>query len=715
MPDQTFSEELYDDTALKDAVDRMASLIKTHATKAYVDSAVEQKQDNLTFDSTPTASSTNPVTSGGVKTALDAKQDTLIFDSKPTAESTKPVTSGGVYEAVSELKENLSESVSDLKSEINGGSTSNYIVGKNIDISGAIVDDTAACVSEKIPYTWTGSTRYYYGEASSDYAIAFYAADDSLLKRFISNSNNIYRSLNVEEQVTGTVSYIRLSFKNGYSGYAVQNANPEPSSHYWDAESSTTHGIIPRIEAIELALDGSVYYNYVEDKGLNSSGEIVDATGKCVSEEIPVSSLNNGSNRYYGGDVSTAGNYYVAFYDADHTLCGAFQLYSTNTEYRAINHTTQVSGTPVYVRFSFEKGYAAKVTENASTALPVYWAAKITEILGLNDKVESLEQYTVSSFRSYVKNAAVTVENGTITAAQNMDVRKNDVIDFKGMITSFTSLTVGHGYQINHGMWAVIDGTNITTYEDEEGNQIAQQAHGLTIGDYISVVIKRGENGKANIELTTSSGRYVWQNVVWAANRGDVFATVSGTLTSVSLSYAMNDINDGVMVFGDSYMSFGDSARWPYYCVENGFDAFLASGFPGANSEHEIVSFRNLIAMAKPKFVVWTLGMNNSDSMAINANWKACVDEVVSTCEEYGITPILATIPCVPSRDHTYKNAYIKSMDYRYIDFAKAVNGEIAGATWYTGMLSNDNLHPSALGAMALYSQVLADFPEIMR
>lgn len=36
-------------------------------------SALAGKQDTLTFDSTPTASSTNPVTSGGVKTALDAK------------------------------------------------------------------------------------------------------------------------------------------------------------------------------------------------------------------------------------------------------------------------------------------------------------------------------------------------------------------------------------------------------------------------------------------------------------------------------------------------------------------------------------------------------------------------------------------------------------------------------------------------------------------
>jgi len=33
------------------------------------------KQDKLKFDSTPTASSTNPVTSGGVKSALDAKSN----------------------------------------------------------------------------------------------------------------------------------------------------------------------------------------------------------------------------------------------------------------------------------------------------------------------------------------------------------------------------------------------------------------------------------------------------------------------------------------------------------------------------------------------------------------------------------------------------------------------------------------------------------------
>lgn len=39
--------------------------------------AIAAKQDALTFDTTPTAGSTNPVTSGGVKTALDGKANII--------------------------------------------------------------------------------------------------------------------------------------------------------------------------------------------------------------------------------------------------------------------------------------------------------------------------------------------------------------------------------------------------------------------------------------------------------------------------------------------------------------------------------------------------------------------------------------------------------------------------------------------------------------
>ena len=55
------------------------------------------KQDQLTFDTTPTQNSHNPVESGGVKAALDLKQDTLTFDQQPTQYSTNPVVSGALF------------------------------------------------------------------------------------------------------------------------------------------------------------------------------------------------------------------------------------------------------------------------------------------------------------------------------------------------------------------------------------------------------------------------------------------------------------------------------------------------------------------------------------------------------------------------------------------------------------------------------------------
>lgn len=54
---------------------------------------VMSSEINLTFDTTPTADSTNPVTSGGIKTALNAKQDvfTIINADASTTGSTVTV------------------------------------------------------------------------------------------------------------------------------------------------------------------------------------------------------------------------------------------------------------------------------------------------------------------------------------------------------------------------------------------------------------------------------------------------------------------------------------------------------------------------------------------------------------------------------------------------------------------------------------------------
>ena len=55
------------------------------------------KQDKLTFDTTPTENSKNPVQSGGIFAALANKQDKLTFDLQPTQYSTNPVVSGALF------------------------------------------------------------------------------------------------------------------------------------------------------------------------------------------------------------------------------------------------------------------------------------------------------------------------------------------------------------------------------------------------------------------------------------------------------------------------------------------------------------------------------------------------------------------------------------------------------------------------------------------
>ena len=85
---------------LEDLVPTGASVSNQLATKSYVDTEVATKQDPLTFDTVPTAGSSNPVTSDGIKTALDNKQTVLTFDNTPTTGSTNPVTSEGIKAAL---------------------------------------------------------------------------------------------------------------------------------------------------------------------------------------------------------------------------------------------------------------------------------------------------------------------------------------------------------------------------------------------------------------------------------------------------------------------------------------------------------------------------------------------------------------------------------------------------------------------------------------
>jgi hypothetical protein len=260
-----------------------------------------------------------------------------------------------------------------------------------------------------------------------------------------------------------------------------------------------------------------------------------------------------------------------------------------------------------------------------------------------------------------------------------------------------------------------VDGTNITTYYGTSATQMSQQAHGLTISDFLTVIIKQKTTQNAEITILTNGGQFTTKTIPhWHGANGDVLMFGAQTMTDAEISYGLTDSRNDVWLFVDSYGTEGDSARVPRQIQNLGYSAFLACGHGGGNSAQTFPQFEKLIELAQPKICVWMIGMNDPDSSsAINATWKSYAEQFAAACEARGIVPIFTTIPNVPNYRHTFKNGWIKASGYRYVDWAQAVGAEEAGATWYDGMLSTDNVHPAELGAKALAMRTVLDVPEL--
>ena len=390
------------------------------------------------------------------------------------------------------------------------------------------------------------------------------------------------------------------------------------------------------------------------------------------------------------GDIFTSPNimrYVTACYDEIPVYTAAAEVVYTYTVPSGVNG--------VYI-----------TTEISNTSI-VYHHKKIINAINLPSDNTLVKEITASTFN----------DGETLVACSNFDNKKGDVISFYGQIDAadFGSVWVGHGKNVDSGSYIIVDDTNVTIIR---GNNTVYYtaAHNLTIDKFLSIVIKHTDTARASVLLTTVSGSKSIDAsaIAWTGSRGDVFATsVNSSFSNVKLSSTFEDLNRPAYLFGDSYVGLGDNARYATQLINMNYKNILIDGWSGRGSAAGLVSFKNVIAQGIPKYAIWNLGMNDPDSGEINATYKSCVDDFIATCEAVGIIPILSTIPNVPARDHTYKNTYVKSLGYRYIDFAAAVGAESAGSSWYTGMLSSDNVHPTELGAKALAVKFISDFPEI--
>lgn len=305
--------------------------------------------------------------------------------------------------------------------------------------------------------------------------------------------------------------------------------------------------------------------------------------------------------------------------------------------------------------------------------------------------------------------------NTNLILFDNFDNKKNSSLEVYAKFDSFDTITLGHGADFGYGNRVVVDAEKITCYYN--GTQNFQVSHGLVISSYIHIIVMRGKRTNAKVTINTAGGTFTTEEINFIACRDMIYTISSSALSDVVLSYVAKDLLKDIYLFGDSYISLMDPSRYPKYLDEvyDCIDNMMMCGFGGVGSEVEIQSLISALSLAKPKYIIWALGMNDADSSsAVNANWLACYNDVIEYCKKYEIVPIFCTIPNVPTINNSFKNDIVRNSGYRYIDFAKAVNAEDVGSSWYSGMLSNDGVHPTELGAKALAARFITDFPEIM-
>ena len=448
-----------------------------------------------------------------------------------------------------------------------------------------------------------------------------------------------------------------------------------------------------------------IYYKY-----LAPNGDIEKSTNYYVTGFIPIKP----STEYVLHDISFGGAH-IVFYNNTVLPISAIQGSSINAD-----GTFTTPANAAFVRLT---GHIDNIDMNqleegsVKTAYEPY--TDFVDLQNLANRVTAVEAKTDTSVSEVKKASAEALTDGTsLSLGENLDVKKNKTLMFYANIDSFNGLRIGHGETAYSSSYIDIDSSKVTVYEyTNAASVVTTMAHGLNLTNFVSVVLDVGV--KASVTICTSSGSFTLSDIRWSGCNGPIFAkSIGSKLRNCDLKWTCSDLKADVWVIGDSYLGLTTPERYPYHLLSAGFDNWLACGYPGAGAYSQKMSVTNLLSMGTPKYLVWTIGMNNMDNGAINSSWLNETELIIEMCQERGITPILATIPSTwdsngeLTRDNSYKNAWIKSSGYRYVDFEKAVGADkVTG--WYDGMMSSDGVHPAELGAKALAARFIVDVPEI--
>ncbi len=597
-------------------------------------------------------------------------------------------------EPVEEDVDELKESITTIQSDIDNGTKTFFfdiIPNSYPNASGGFDTYEGWDRSNYIAVT-SGTTVYINNPTKASSDNAFYRSDKSIISRFSIPIKEPY-ALNIPTDC----AYIVISnqradfFTKIYTFSTISTIKEEAEkalSEIGNIESNaltlkTSRQLFSRSDAMSgyVLTNGNVY----PDSNVYDYYPFIDV-GNHVGDTL-----------YFSANMTPYNARFVCAYDAD-------------------KNVVEAEGKQSVATYTIPQGIAyVTVSWSKNADFQCEWDG----ITPKSDYFNILEPKVNTAVNTVCFGGMTVKTNGDLSGGESFSLdgtcsKKNNVFAFYGKIGTFTGIRIGQGLGYSRGYNIHVTPTGISWQNGTTDGSAIQ--HGLTITDYIAIIIDIDNDQISHVTVSTNGGAYTRNVTTWFGSDSEIFATADSgtTLTNCEFSFTAKDVKKPIWYFGDSYISNSET-RWPYYINQLGYYKNLyLDGFSGAKSSQIYPDverlFNNGVA---PKYLVWALGMNNGDDSTVNSSWLAYYTLLRDLCDKNGVQLVLCTIPNTPTVNNIYKNDVVKNSGLPYIDFASAVNTAVDANTWYSGMLSSDNVHPTAEGARALASKLINDMPII--
>lgn len=462
------------------------------------------------------------------------------------------------------------------------------------------------------------------------------------------------------------------------------------------AEATRAKGAENQLKEDLAQLDTIVGYAFQNGYYTTSNQFVIDDTGRRSVTDYLL--CKGGSTVEVMGDTANQYVNVVVFFNESKTPISGVSSIGARNEY----HTVNIPQGSVYIRVVKDNlfNFGVKFTESGIVYQINETKKSVNE---LAEKQKTKEK--VSPYTKYVDS----ISDNDVIELRVPAVKYDYVLTFSANVTTFNSIKISRDLGTWTACYMIIDSTNFYIYSGQ--SLVYQKAHELNITDRLSVSLIAKNDLTAKVIVNTVGGSFTKDNLVWNGSKEPLeVQSIGSTLTRCELKYMCNAIWYDIWGFGDSYFDM-----WVQNARALGFSNWLVDGYTGRGSIKALESLNMLLELRKPKVIAWFMGMNDPDtSTSVNENWLNTFNQVKTICEENNIDLWLCTIPNVPNRNNSLKNNVITSSNYRYLNVNNAVGGNVT-SSWFDGLLSSDNVHPSALGRDRIANAVATAFPELYK